>query len=552
MSIIEGGIAYSPTLQGTTDLYYLVDSMNGYSFDYWPTYASELEVTLIGESYTNNLPISAATNSPGAGIKAPSYLDDYYYRVHLNIYSLNLGNVLSNQTYILEIWNAWFINDTLNTITNLDLADISLSLPKDIPYTFKPLEYISGTINIVALGTPTIDGSFTFNFATEIPILNITGQRVILWSFAPQTTFTESRAWLTDIIPAKSAESRYSVREIPRLTLSYKYVFRTQQEYALAKLKAKTIANLAIATPLWTDLVKLTNLTITDTVIALTTTNLELEPGSIVMFWENYDNFELKEISALTSSTITLTQGLEKSHSSCWLAPVYIGYPKDGINLNRGEAHSLSSNISCEITKCYNNPTWASPEMYLSLPIFTTGNIVTGGLQERFSRAMEVFDSDTGAFAPFDIENYTRNQQALRIKAQGNAEIYTIRRFLDYLKGKYNAFWLPSFMEELQAEGDISLGGNTLKVKYAQWSDYTPSHIRVHGSVIANFEVLASANNNDGTETLLLSPSSSVVITNITKIELLTKVRLNSDSIELNHEPKLFASLSTTVIEVKA
>ena len=228
-----------------------------------------------------------------------------------------------------------------------------------------------------------------------------------------------------------------------------------------------------------------------------------------------------------------------------------LGYAQNGIELARNDDKTLTGNINFNVAYSYSNPIW-SPETYLSLPIYTSGNVITGGLQEKFSRNVEVFDSEIGDFIQFETENYTRNQQVLNIKAHNLTAIYNLRRFLDYLKGKYTAFWMPSSNVDLVAYDQITSGNTSFKVYYGNWTNNPISYIRVTGSSTANFQVTAIGLNADGTESFTISPTPTVTITNITKIEILTKVRLNSDSIAIEHEPKLTAGVKTQLIEVKS
>lgn len=529
---------------------YLADELNTRTFDAWPFDQTAYGLnTFISGSLTNNLPLDWPLWSI-SGWRSPFYLDDYYYRIHLSTSTLNLGNVLSEQSYTIKIWNAYLTSQALSTIANYNTDGIVLTYPNTLPDTYYPLEELSFNVSVGVAGQATIDGGYTFTFPEQTLNLAITGQRVILWPFAPQREFTETKEWLTDVITARGKETRDSIRPIPRRILSYSYRFREQKELAVARTIAKSAVHVPMATPLWTDVVKLTNLTSGLSTLTFSTANLELEAGSIIVLWQSYDNYEILEVTNVTGSNISLKLPTVKAWDYCYLLPLYTGIV-DGIDLSKN-VNKLGAKANFKITNNFNLASWTPTETFKSLPVFTTGNVLSEGLEEKLIRHTEEFDNEIGGIVVFNIENYTRHQQILAIYVRTRAELHALRRFLDYLKGRYQTFWLPSFMADLKAADVISVSGNSLKVYSGQWSTYGVEAIRVYGSQIENFQVTGAVDNGDGTETLAFDAISTNGITGIYKIEVLTKVRLNNDSVDINHTSKGIASIKTQVISVKA
>jgi hypothetical protein len=553
MSLINSNLLGFSTLEVETDTQntYLVDELQTRTFDAWPFDQTAYGIgnSLFG-SLTNNLPLDWPLWSI-SGWRSPFYLDDYYYRIHLSTSTLNLGNVLSEQVYTLTLWNAYLTSQILNTISLTSLDSVNVTYPYTIPDTFTPLQEVSFNVSIGTSGSASIDGSinFVYDSPANSATLDITGQRIIVWPFAPQRDFTETREWLTDVITARGSEDREACREYPRVSLSYKYLFKDRETFALAKEIAESVGGLALATPLWTNLTQLSNISAGQTDITVATTNLELEIGSIVIFWKSHEYYELGQIESISSSNIILKLPLTKAFTSCYLAPVYAGYTS-GINLNKTK-ELFNGAISYKIPKMFYQETW-STESFKGLPVYTGGNIVSEGLEEKFVKDVQIFDSETGNLIAFDIENYTRHQQMLAIRDKSLANIVKLRRMFDAIKGKYTTFWLPSFMPDLIAIDPIAASSNSLKVKDANWYKYGVRAIRVYGSTIENFVVIGASNNGDGTETLAFQDNSVAGVSGIYRIEVLDKVRLNNDSIEFVHESLNQVSIKTQVITVKS
>lgn len=578
MSVILGSIAYDPRIQNTVDLYYLTDSIggvdqgtglettkafkiafadspSGFLLDGFHPGASDIGKGLVEFTIVNNLPISLVNFTINPGIASNSYLNDFYFRIHLNKYKITLGNILSAQVQTVEVWNAHFVDKILTSIANTGLSDLNLVSPVTIPHTFKALEFRVFTINVPTLGTPAINGSFTFNVGTESPLLAITGQRIILWPFAALIDVKESRQWLTDIIPSRAGEQRFALREIPRLSLNYNYNFQTTEEYTLAKILAKTIANLALAVPLWTEVVKLQSLTAGQSTIFFPTANLELSIDMPVVFWKDFKTWEIQEISLVFSDRIILKLPLVSSYTKAWFAPVFIGYTNDGISLTAGENYSRKGSFTMTSTNAFNNPIWTT-DTFQSLPVVVNTNIASGGVPNKYFREQETMEVETGLTTKFDVETYNREFTKLSLFANNHKELDVIRRQFDFLQGKFKSFWLSSFQNDFTAITSLTTSSTSLKVTNFQSNKFPIKYIRVVGVDTLNnptsesFEITAIVDNFDGTETMSLLVNPTKIINNIKQVQILTKVRLDSDTIDYNHLAKGKTSINVPVREV--
>ena len=67
------------------------------------------------------------------GVKLNSYLQDYYFRVHVRPSRIDLGNLLSSQTRQVEVWNAHLTSKLLASITRERVEGFVLSEPVATP-----------------------------------------------------------------------------------------------------------------------------------------------------------------------------------------------------------------------------------------------------------------------------------------------------------------------------------------------------------------------------------------------------------------------------------
>lgn len=539
---------------GTIDQYHLSDQLDTFDTSqyYWPgeaTDAGKLSVASGLSFVTTGSSLIQALAPPNLAL---SYFNDFYNRIHFSIKELSLGNVLSQQIYTLYVWNAWTVSRDLSTVNTINLDDVFLNLGISIPYTFTPLQEISGNVTVVTDGTPSIDGYYEFIFNSETHRLNITGQRIVVWFFVPETEFEEAREWNTDIIDTRKTEERFVNREIPRAVITYNYNLLNEKNYSLVQTVGRKTIELPVGIPLWTEAVGIGTVTPGTTVINLDTTYLEFEgsenTGMVILF-ESFDKYEIIETTVVTNSSIALKLPTELTLNNCWIAPVKLGFINNGISITR-DSGKFKASLNITIVNPYYEAIWPDSDEYLGLKVLPVNTITSGGLNEKITRALNVFDSISGGIANYTEEDYNRAHQQIRLKAQNAEERYKVKRQFDYLQGKFQEFWLPSFNTDLIPAGVITPGGSSLKVEYAAWSSFSLNHIRVIGNVTEYFEVTNVADNLDGTETLTLSPASAGGITNIKSIQTVTKVRLDSDRIEYSHRGKRLMLTTSPVIEV--
>ena len=576
---INGAVAYAVTVQGTDDTMYLstntvslvkdyTNSPNGDFIDPYRPYCSDTGVNLHQASVSfPGYSYILSTVTPGHIAK--SYLYDFYFRIHLNVYSIQLGNVLSEQTQYFTIWNAYLDNRTLSSVTVTNLADLNLTFNStsydpytgntaytsiSVPHTFTPLEYVRGTINIPASGLYTINGSYSFEFSSDSPDLIITGQRIVLWPYNSLVAFKETRTYLTDIIESRTNEQRYSLREVPRLSLEYDYIFLSIEEFSNAKQLAKAIAHLPVAVPHWTEVSKLLNLTSGQTVVYLNTTYLELSINQPVVFWKNWNTWEIQEILLVYADRIVLKQGLADTYSYCWFAPVKIGYTNNGIALNSNAGSEDTGALAITSVDNYYNNTWYG-NTFQTFPLWEKKAVVTNGVDNKYRRVQESIDTPTGLISAFDLETYNRTTSKVNILCTSQKELFELRRNLDYLNGKYRTFFLPTFKDDLTAVTTIVIGTASLKVNYINVSTYPIKYIYIQGKDTTGikaeaFEVISITNNFDGTETLAFAVAATKNIPNIFCVSFILKVRLDTDTIEYNHLGKHHTTCNIVVKEV--
>ena len=535
----------------TRDQYYLSDQLDTLVVDFYPYHAFYTDLTKVAVTLTDNLPVELEhwelTNSPNQ--LGRSYLFDYYYRFHFEYTTINIGNVLSVQTYNVHIWNAFFESKYLADIATVNLDNVTFNFAEGVPFTYPPLYTSNSLLSVEAVGDPVINGYFQFSLGGVFYNLYVNGQRVILWPFCPNREFSETREWLTDVIKAGTAEQRFALREVPRQTLDYKFINKTQQEYVHAKLLADSITQYALGMPVWTNVYQVT-IASGDNTIYLTTAYSEIAVDDPVVIWQNYLTYELASVVTIYSDRIVIDKNLSTVVGTAYLAPVIVGY-HNGVTFNIAKDNTYGHDLAITSTKSFYQADITSYQTYKTLPVIDDIPLMLG-LGSKHAREQLTVDSETGPMVKFDVEFYNRETYFLALGAKNKQELYSVRRKLDYLQGKYRAFWVTNNLPSFVPVTDILPGTNFFYVSTASIRGFTTKYIRIVAqTTVCEMVTAITVDPSDATRTMIMVENSYPSgLLFIRQVEILKKVRSDADRIEAQHEIGKFTTVKVPLIEV--
>lgn len=545
MPVILGNTLYEYNNYSTDTHYNISPSLDRFAVEYWFPYVSDGGLTLSNGTYPAgfNLPVETVTYGILSNLNTsllttdivPAYFNDYYFRIHVLPNPYALGVVLTDQNLTVEVWNTFFVDNPISGITSTNPDGITIFNALGTA-TYKPLDHRIYNISVPAQGAATIDAILNIGFTYGDGRIYITGTRALLFPFPPNNGYSEDIQWLTDIIPSIASEEVLQLRDIPRVTLGYDYYLRTVPEFSLAKNIAKSYNAKQLATPIWAQITRLTNINAGTTTISLDTTYLELEANDIAIIYSNYSFYEIVDILSLTVSSITFKLPISNSFSICYFMPLRIGIMPSNLDFKRDRASKNKIQVKFQLTDYYVSTSIASMEQYLSLPVISKESIIQGELTEQFTIKTEFLDFDMGDVQPIVIENYTRHRQNLSLVARGQKEIFTLKRFLDYLKGKNSYFFLPTFSNDcIPNSPNLSSGSNNISVVDTKLALLPPKYIRIIGSTIINMQI-ASIVGSGANEIITFTSNAPQTVNNITSIQIMTKCRADSDNFQLTYD----------------
>ena len=521
-----------------------------------PTSNGELNLHRVkfASQVTNNLPIqirpsAVLQNSHRYG----SFYDDYYNRIHVTPRSIEIGNLLSNQIRTVEIWSAYPTPQTLNTITSIGATGITFGAVARVPITFGALQSTEYEIDVSINGPPVISANYTLQFTNDSIRLDLSGRRIVVWPFMPQTRHRESLEWQTDIIGAFSSEQRLALRAAPRQSFSYTFQLDNQQ-FSRAKAILNQWAHRVFGIPVWSSLTKVGRLESGATQILLDTAYADYRVDDVLLIWQSDSEFIAAETQAILADRIELKIPLSVSFENAYVAPMRFARTLNGVNFRRNSNPYIVANGEFSVTQnksvsASNYPTYRGKDV---LPNRT---VIASSLRETIRRDVDVFDNDSGQIEVDITTDYPYFSQVITFDTLDRQQRWQARQWLDSLRGRQKSFWLPSWNNDFKLLADANQSNNTLRcaaIGYSIYYDVTDILIRNKNGDTRYNRILSASLDSNGDEILLLENPIGIDLspTNIDLICFMSHVRLNADRVQINHGDSGRATASIAVTEI--
>lgn len=485
------------------------------------------------------------------GFHVGRFSEDYYHRVHVAPSHISLGNLLSSQTRNVEVWNAHFESKVLSAIGEEGLDGITLTAPAAAPTTFAPLESRIYVVSISTDGAPVIDGTYSFFFTGETPLLRIGGRRVVVWPFLPQTQHNESLEWSTDVLPSFKSEQRLALRTAPRQGFALTHQLDPNQ-FSRAKAMATQWAARVYGLPVWSELTRVGGLTAGAATIMMSTADADYRDNDVVCVWESDSLYEAVEITTVLADRLVLKLPLPTSFTNALVLPLRFARTLDGVDFNRGASDITVAQVSFNVSQNKDLGGTMGLPQYRGKDVLTIQTSLQEEAKERISRIVTVFDNGSG---PVDVDvnnNWVRSSKIIAFDTLDRSERWSTRKWLHSLRGRQKSFWLPSWTEDLTPVVDLTTAIPSIVVRYLGYHlFYTVKDvvIMLRNGTYVYARITGGSVNPDGSETLALSAPlpQNIAMADIDRVCFMSHVRLDTDKINLRHS---YAGRMSTTISV--
>lgn len=540
---LQGGIGggRNPRLAGELDQFDSAEIVG------WPTYDSIAGPSFFG-SLAEHFPVSAHGYSI-SGYSAGAYSGDYYHRIHISPFQLDLGNVVSAQTQDVFLWNAFLEPRTLVDIGGTD-EGVLVSGQPDPPLLFPALKELTWQLTVTPDGQPVLDTVVTWEFDNGREAgLRITANRIIAWTFVPDwgDGIVERLTAATDILQSESGVSqRRKLRGSPRREFNGP-MYAEGRERQLLDLALFGWSDRIWSIPIWPD-IQLLDAGIAAGVdfIPCSTQWLDFRNGGLAM---------LRGEDAFTSETLeileVLPEGLQLKRNTqlAWpagsrLYPARSAQLLEEPSLNKLTDRLIEAEVRFLVVEVSDWPKWLPATLYRGRPVWDRRPDDSENLTHAAQRLRSTLDS--GFAQPLITDTARRALQVLgqRHLDLGREARALVRSFIYGMDGRQKVVWVPTHMDDLTLVAPASAVATTIDVAnigYTRFSNGKPGRrdIRIecwNGTVLM-CRIIGATELDGQTERLALDAAlgSDLQPADVARISWMNLMRFESDTQEIEH-----------------
>ncbi|QVJ12897.1 hypothetical protein [Pseudomonas phage PSA20] len=506
-------------------------------------------------SVQNNLPISEA-GEVSTGWRMPTFLDDYYNRIHIRPSNINVGNLVSEQQFAIEVWNGFFNDRYLQNIQVQNGGGISLvgTVP---PATWAALETKTYQLTVTTDGPPDINAIFRFDWdgTADDGDLRVLGSRIVALPYIFEAPAKEVLEWKTDVLTTNDgSEQRVRLRKKPRQSFNVTYPI-PYQEMARAENLVYGWLTRRWAVALWSEAQQVGTLMAGTTVINIDTTASDYRDGALVMIWESNRKSATADVGIVSAGTLTLNRPLAETFNNPWIVPVRLGRivgnvsrATSGYNGSLEMTYEFSDNIDLDPP--------AAPTQFLGYDVYfdealKNGEALTDSLQAR----VDVVDYGTAAGASFYSPwTYTRIGRPYKFLLQGLQDIWNFRKFLHRRAGRLRPFWVPTFENNMRVAqtGELT---QSIEVYADDYREFAPERTHIGILLDDGTWLLRTINaaTASGTDTAVIGLDAPININanRIRQISFLGLKRLDADRVELQWNSNRVLECTVRMMEIQ-
>lgn len=488
------------------------------------------------------------------GAVAIGYAADVYHRVHVIPQRVDVGNLLSAQTYPVEVWNAHLESRLLQEVQGAGQEGIELVQPLEAPTTFAALEARSYSVSVSVAGPPVVSATYTFVFELgESLDLDVTGRRVVVWPFVPQRRFREVLEWATTVAQARATERRSGARPVPRQLVNFTYQLDPQQ-FSRAKAIATGWAHRTFGMPVWWDCLRIGAIAAGAGYIDVDTSNADYRSNDVVLVWDSDESFEAAETLTVEAGRINLKLPLTRDYSNAYVMPLRFSRALRGVDFRRRATDIVESGVEFTVVDTLDRSASDLPQ-YRGRDVLTDRTVLVSDVSERIERETTVLDNGSGVIVADPETTYPTQRSVVGWSVDDRASAWRLRRLLHARKGRLKSFWLPSWNVDLVLTRVVTaaaLGLTVRNVGYHLYYGVTDIMIQTTSGQTFFRRVLGGSLTEEGENSLSIDAALGTELqpSDVEFICFMKLVRFDSDRVELSHKDAGVVETSVPVKEV--
>jgi hypothetical protein len=354
-----------------------------------------------------------------------------------------------------------------------------------------------------------------------------------LWPFAVRQPVIEVLEWNTDTLITAAAEQRIALRTVPRSIVTYTHLLDGTGLARAAEL-ARAGVLYEWTLPLWhlarpaTDPIDAADLT----VVVDTGGGTFEAPGQAVIAADGGAAFPV-EVSAVLPDRLELAAPAGVTLAHPIVAPVGTGILTRPVGIDR-RRQGLGTVTATFTLQDATDLSASSYPTHLGLDVLTDPAVLRQPFAESIAQSVEYIDNGFGPIVIESVLTHVQRRSTVTLIDRGPAR-WLRRRWLHALRGRQRAFWLPTWGQELVLQAAVTSSATSIVVAApADPGVWIGRHVMFEIASGPVFREITNAVYDAlGIRLTIATPGKSIPTT--TPIHLLTKVRLDTDRIELEH-----------------
>lgn len=493
------------------------------------------------------------------GIDSTDYFDDFYNRIHVNPSSVDLGNLLTVQERTVDVWNSFIEPRVLSAASVPAGQGVTVTSPVAVPTTYAPLQQLTYTLTVGLNGPPAINTALSLVFDVRTITVPITGNRVVVFPFAPNwaAPVSETLEYKSSVSRSRNkTEQRMALRKRPRRIFQYNITLLKAQDAAQFDQLVFGWDGRYFALPMWPERTYLdADVAAGATTISVDTTNRTFVAGGLLVLLSDTRTFEAAQIESVSGSTVTLVRGLQ----SAWPAATRV-YPA-GLSLIN--ADFTTSRVTDSYTQAQvqftmdpqtvdpRTPAVAAPQTYLGDELYTLGTDWANGVSTQVTSDRINVDSNVGIFKPFQKSGWPDVVKPHRWLLKTADEITDMRAWAARRNGRAKPVWMPTGTTDMELLSTIASNGVAFTVSNQEYSTYGGQAERNHigillkdGTFFAR-EIVTAAEIDASTQQFTIDSSLGRTVTpdDVRRVSFLGLFRLASDDVTFQWQTTGVATL---------
>ena len=354
-----------------------------------------------------------------------------------------------------------------------------------------------------------------------------------LWPFPVRQPVSEFLEWNTDTLITEAAEQRIALRTVPRSILTVSHLLNAGDLARAAELARAGLVD-TWTVPLW-HLARPATAPIdaADLTVFVDAGEATFEaPGQAVTAADGGEAY-LVAVSAVLPDWLELAAPAGVSLVHPIVAPVGIGFLTRPLEIDR-RRQGLGTVTATFTLQDATDMSASSYPAHLGLDVLTDPAVLRQPLAESIAQSVEYIDNGFGPIVIEPVLTHVQRRSTIALVDRGAAR-WTRRRWLHGLRGRQRAFWLPTWGRELVLQAEVTPSATSVIVAAtADPGVWIGRHVMFDVASGPVFREITNAVYDAlGIRLTIAAPGKTIPIT--TPIHLLTRVRLDTDRIELEH-----------------